>query len=372
LEPNIDTHIKELVHLIHTKYAAPAASVKPAKSMNLAVTIQYLTLDVVSELSLGKPFGDLKADEDVNDYLKASAEGLRIGNVSWALGTMWLRDIPIIGPAISPSEKDASGFGRMMAETRKIIDERRAKPTDEKSDILASFIRNGVSGDDLFHEVFEQILAGADTTAGAIRATLLFLMSNPRAYRKLQAEIDEAVQEGVAPAAPGIISDAEARRLPYLTAVVREGMRIHPPAVNLFSRIAPPEGDAVTVEGEEYFIPGGTMIGYSAWSMHKNNKAVYGNDAEAFRPERWILSEDDPDEKERLARMIKVNDLVFGYGRWVCLGKVVALIEVHKALFELLRHFDFAITNPVKPWETYNSLGLWEINNMPVNVTERS
>jgi cytochrome P450 len=359
------------VHLIRTKYAAPAASVAPWKPMDLASKIQYLTLDVVCELSLGKPFGDLKADADVYNYLKASAEGLRIGNVSWALGTMWLRDLPIIGPAISPSEKDASGFGRMMAEARKIINERKAKPVDGKSDILASFIRNGVTGDDLFHEVFEQILAGADTTAGAIRATLLHLMSNPRVYKKLQAEIDEAVRSGAAPSAPEIISDAATRRLPYLTAVVREGMRIHPPAVNLFSRIAPPEGDAVTVDGKEYFIPGGTMIGYSAWSMHKNNKAVYGDDAEAFRPERWIVDESVAEEKERLAHMIKVNDLVFGYGRWLCLGKVVALIEVHKALFELLRHFDFAITNPAKPWETYNMLGLWDINNMPVNVTER-
>ncbi|KAF2687216.1 cytochrome P450 monooxygenase-like protein [Lentithecium fluviatile CBS 122367] len=372
LEPTIDTHIKELVHLIRSKYAAPAPSITPAKPMDLASTIQYLTLDVVSELSLGKPFGDLKADKDVNDYLKASADGLRIGNVAWALGTLWLRDLPIIGPAISPSEKDASGFGRMMGEARKIIDERRAKPTDEKSDILASFIRNGVSGEDLFHEVFEQILAGADTTAGAIRATMLFLMSHPRVYKKLQAEIDEAVKSGAAPPSPDIISDAEARRLPYLAAVVREGMRVHPPAVNIFSRVAPPEGDAVTVDGKEYFIPGGTMVGYSAWSMHKNNTSVYGSDAEVFRPERWLLNENIPEEKERLARMMRVNDLVFGYGRWVCLGKGVAMIEIHKALFELLRNFDFAITNPHKPWDVYNMLGLWDINDMPVNVTERS
>jgi cytochrome P450 len=364
--------MKELVHLIRSKYAAPAASTTSSQPMDLASTIQYLTLDVISEISLGKPFGDLKADRDVNDYLKASAEGLRIGNIAWALGTLWLRDAPVIGPAISPSEKDASGFGRMMAEARKIIDERKAKPTDEKSDVLASFIRNGVSGEDLFHEVFEQILAGADTTAGAIRSILLYVMSHPRVYRKLQAEIDEAVKAGTAPASPDIISDIQARRLPYLTAVVREGMRIHPPAVNIFSHITPKEGDAVTVEGKEYFIPGDTMIGYSAWSMHKTNSGIYGEDAKVFRPERWIVDERIPEEKERLARMTKVNDLVFGYGRWVCLGKVVALIEVHKAVFELLRHFDFAITDPHKPWERYNSLGLWEINNMPVNVTKRS
>lgn len=340
--------------------------------MDMASKIQYLTLDVISDVGLGKPFGDLKADEDVNDYLKASEEGLRIGNIAFGLGTSWLRDMPIIGPAISPSEKDASGFGRMMAEARKIVNERKLESIQEKSDMIASFIRNGISGDDLFQEAFEQILAGSDTTAASIRIIMLYIMSHPRVYAKLQAEIDGAVKAGNAPASPEIISEIEARRLPYLSAVIREGMRVHPPVVNLFSRVTPKEGDLVVVDGKEYFIPGGTMIGYSAWSMHRNNKTLYGDDAEVFRPERWFVDESIPAEKERLTQMYKVNDMIFGHGRWQCLGRVVALIELHKTIFELLRHFDFALTNPHRPWEVYNSLGLWEIKNMLVDVTERS
>ena len=110
----------------------------------------------------------------------------------------------------------------------------------------------------LVQEVFEQILAGSDTTAAAIRIILLYLMKHPRVYAKLQAEIDEAVQGGKALASPGIISDAQARRLPYLGAVVREGMRMHPPVANLFSKVAPDEGDVAVINGKEYFIPGGT------------------------------------------------------------------------------------------------------------------
>jgi cytochrome P450 len=74
--------------------------------------------------------------------------------------------------------------------------------------------------------VFEQILAGSDTTAAAIRVILFYIMSHPRVYAKLQAEIDEAVENGTAPASPGIISDTKVRQLPYLGAVVREGMRV--------------------------------------------------------------------------------------------------------------------------------------------------
>lgn len=78
-------------------------------------------------------------------------------------------------------------------------------------------------------EVFEQILAGSDTTSAAIRVVLLYIISHPRVYAKLQAEIDETVKNGLAPPSPDVISDAELRRLPYLGAVVREAMRVSLP-----------------------------------------------------------------------------------------------------------------------------------------------
>jgi cytochrome P450 len=192
--------------------------------MDLAKKIPYFTLDVISHVGLGEPFGDLLADKDQKDYLEASEEGLKIGNTAFALGIGWLPGTPIIGPAISPSEKDASGFGRMMAEARKIVDARRLKSTEGKTDMLASFVRNGVSGDDLFQEAFEQILAGSDTTAAAIRIILLYIISHPRVYRKLQEEIDQFAKKHNS--AEDVISDADARQLPYLSAVVREGLRV--------------------------------------------------------------------------------------------------------------------------------------------------
>tara|TARA_R110002003_G_scaffold44_7_gene3249 strand:+ start:7336 stop:7680 length:345 start_codon:yes stop_codon:yes gene_type:complete len=114
------------------------------------------------------------------------------------------------------------------------------------------------------------------------------------------------------------------------------------------------------------------LIGYSAWSMHRNNRTVYGEDAEVFRPERWFVDENTVEGKELYAKMIKTNDMIFGYGRWVCLGKNIAMIEIHKCILELFRHFDFALTNPAEPWKTHNSLGLWEIRDMWVNVTTRT
>ncbi|KAH6616773.1 pisatin demethylase [Boeremia exigua] len=371
LEPSIDSHVQELIQLVRT-YADQTASSKPIKSMDLAKKIPFFTLDVISHIGLGSAFGNLVSNKDVNDYLKSTEEGLKIGNTAFGMGLGWMRENPLIGPAISPSEKDASGYGRMMHEARKLVDARRLSSTEGKSDMLASFIRNGVAGDDLFQEAFEQILAGSDTTAAAIRIILLYIMTHPRVYAKLQAEIDEAVKSDAAPPSPGVISDTEARKLPYLGAVVREGMRVHPPVVNLFSRVAPDAGDVVTVQGKEYFIPGGTMVGYCAWSMHRNNTSLYGADAAIFRPERWLVDESSAAEQAQLKEMVRTNDMIFGHGRWVCLGRNIALLEVHKCVFELLRHFDLALSNPAEPWKTHNSLGLWEIKDMWVDVTARA
>jgi cytochrome P450 len=370
--------------------------------MDLAQKIPYFTLDVISHIGLGQPFGDLLADADVNDYIKSSEEGLRIGNTAWAMGFNWLRNAPFIGPAISPSEKDTAGFGKMMAEARKIVDARKMKSTEDKSDMLASFIRNGVEGDDLFQEVFEQILAGSDTTAGAIRIIMLYVITHPRVYKKLQREIDEAGKARKA-SVDGVVSDAEARKLPYLCAVVREGMRvsyhssslqtlisilssafhaisylelnkrltpytqIHPPVCDIFSRISPPTPTTITISNTAYSIPANTLIGYSAWSMHRTNTTLYGADAPTFRPERWLTT-DDP---ERLTQMKRTNDMVFGHGRWVCPGRQVALIEIHKVVFELFREFDFAVVEPRSPWKTGNCLGLWEISDFWVGVSMR-
>ncbi|KAJ4291335.1 hypothetical protein N0V88_006343 [Collariella sp. IMI 366227] len=133
----------------------------------------------------------------------------------------------------------------------------------------------------------------------------------------------------------------------------------------IIGKDVPEKGDVVVVEGREVFMPGGATIGYSAVAMHRDKK-VYGEDADLFRPERWF----EPDEG-KLAAMLKVNELTFGHGRWQCLGKNVAQMELNKTVFELFRHFDWAIAYPAKPWDIFNAFGLFLISDMWVQVTAR-
>ncbi|KAH7122103.1 cytochrome P450 [Dactylonectria estremocensis] len=363
LERSVDERLQEFLDLIRSKYISSDDHIVP---MDLAKKVQFFTLDVISSVGLGKAFGMLRTDLDVDGYIQSSEEGLSIANNALAVGFSWIAQAPVIGKFIAPSPENNNGFGKMMASCFRVVDERAANPTDKRSDMLASFIRHGLQGDELRSEALEQIIAGSDTTAGAIRGTLLHVISNPRVYTKLQREVDDAVRNGNAPSTgDGLITAAQAKQLPYLNAVIREAMRVWPPVANIFPRDIPPGGDTVVIDGETVFLPGGACIGYSAYAMH-HSEEVYGKDAKSFRPERWF--ESDPD---KLASMIHTNELSFGYGRFQCLGKPVAQMEMGKAVFELMRNFELVLDNPTRPWAARNYLGLFAISDMWVQVTDR-
>jgi cytochrome P450 len=188
---------------------------------------------------------------------------------------------------------------------------------------------------------------------------MLFVMTNPRVYIRLQTEIDSYLKTS------GLLRDQTipsrtAETLPYLQAVIREGLRIWPPATGLISKTTPPSGD--TLNG--IFVPGGTDIGYNAWGVHRN-RDVFGRDSELFRPERWLEA-----TGEKLAAMERTIDLIFGHGKYQCLGKNVAWMELNKILFELIRQFEWSIIDPTSPWKSGN-VGLWMQKDLWVRVTKR-
>jgi cytochrome P450 len=319
--------LNELLSLIQAKYISNSDRIVP---MDLARKIQYFTLDVISCVGLGQSFGMLQADTDMHSYMSSIENGLVAANIALAIGVSWLAQAPVIGRYITPVPQKTEGFGGMMATCFRFVNERMAKETDKRSDMLASFARHGLSGDELRSEALEQIIAGSDTTAGGIRGVILQVITNPRVCAKLQEEIDDAVRTGRAPdRGEGIISAAQAKQLPYLQAVVREGLRVRPPVANIFPRDVPAGGETVEVDGNGIFLPEGVCIGYSAYGMHRAEE-MYGQDAASFRPERWF----EPDQK-KLAAMVRTNELIFGHGKWACLGKPVAQLELSKTIFEV-------------------------------------
>lgn len=158
---------------------------------------------------------------------------------------------------------------------------------------------------------------------------MLYLLTTPSALHKLRAEMDQGIKDG---RISSPVTNAEAKELPYLQAVIKEGLRMHPPFIGLLAKEVPPQGEVI----KGRFVPGGTKIGHSIWHAQRSEK-VYGSDAEVFRPERWLEVVD-----EKAARLMEDTvQLCFGYGRWGCLGKGIALMELNKVFIEVREGFRY-------------------------------
>nr|XP_036576508.1 benzoate 4-monooxygenase cytochrome p450 [Colletotrichum truncatum]KAF6783265.1 benzoate 4-monooxygenase cytochrome p450 [Colletotrichum truncatum] len=331
LEAKIDENIVRLMHLIE-KY------VSKDKEFDFGIKAQYYTLDVISDLAFGEPFGDVESDSDVHQYIHTMEENMP--NIVLTAALPWLLKLfssPLFR-SLLPSEKDAIGVGKTIGIAKKVVAERFGPNKKVPRDMLGSFIAHGLNQEEASSEILMQILAGSDTTATAIRGTLLHILTSPRVTEALRAEIEAAK-----PSWP-VITDAEAREMPYLTAVIKEGLRIFPPVVGLMSKEVPKGGD--TFKG--VYLPEGTRIGYGAWGIFRQTD-VWGSDAHDFRPERWLEA-----EGEKLKSMEGALELIFGYGKWQCLGRNVAMMQLRKIFVELLRRFDLTVIDPTKPWKSLN------------------
>lgn len=204
--------------------------------------------------------------------------------------------------------------------------------------MLGSFIRHGLTPEQAHSEIVLQMyppppyspqlkltkhsIGGSDTTAIAIRIIFLYLMTTPRVLAKLRAEYTHA-------SVSTPITDAEAKNLPYLQAIIKEGLRIWPPITGLQGKLVPPGGDVINGQ----FVPAGTKVGTAIFGIMRNKK-IFGEDVDVFRPERWLEG-----SLETLKEREQTGELVFGTGRFGCLGKRLAWIELNKIFVEV--SFDF-------------------------------
>ncbi|KAK3695739.1 cytochrome P450 monooxygenase [Podospora appendiculata] len=368
LEGRVDDTIAQLVGKIRTKYAASSArglQQQHKPFLDLAMMVQYFTLDSITKIGFGEEFGYIRSEEDVYGYIALVTRLASV--VTLSANVPYLANImssTLVLNLMAPKITDKSGVGRVFYVTKEMVQERWAADDKSRNDILVrspfpgSWMRHGLSQPECETEVLFQLVAGSDTTATALRTTLLHIITSPRVCSALQAEIDQGIRDG---RISSPITNAESLRLPYLQAVIYEGLRMCPPFNGLVLKVVPPEGDSI----DGVFVPGGTRIGHSVDALLRDT-AVFGEDAELFRPERWVEAADEA----AVAEMRRVTELVFGYGRWACAGKNIAFLEMNKVYVELLRVFDFQIVYPARPWTSVNR-SLWLQQDMWVRVTER-
>lgn len=111
LENTIDRNVSALIELIESKYLSTNAVFHP---FDFGRKAQYLTLDVISDVAFGQPFGCLESDSDVHEYIKTTEENLpAIILVSVLPWLNWVLQSRIF-KSFLPSDKDKLGLGKII------------------------------------------------------------------------------------------------------------------------------------------------------------------------------------------------------------------------------------------------------------------
>lgn len=262
---------------------------------------QCYAFDIIGAITYGKRFGFLDKGEDVESLMT-----ILDGHLLYAT---LVGLIPSFHPFLYGlrdwwAGKKGSGRGyllRFTLERMKQHEEAVEKVTSEKDDLEAEDERKGHDLSQAFLFKFlskhaenpakftrqhviasciSNIVAGSDTTAISLSAVLYYLLITPRSLETLRKEIEGFEADGRLSAQPKF---KDTQQMPYLQAVIKEALRMHPATGLPLERVVPQNGTEIA---GRYF-PAGTIVGINSWVEHRS-KAIYGNDADQFRPERWL------------------------------------------------------------------------------------
>lgn len=193
------------------------------------------------------------------------------------------------------------------------------------------------------------MLAGYETTAVALTYCIYLLSKHPQAQERLLKEADGF---------KGQPSYEQLDHFPYAAAVLSEALRLFPPA-SLFSREATQDAQV-----GPYRVPKGTALHISVYTLHHDER--WWQDAEAFKPERWVGDKTGGDRSGGLAY------LPFGSGPKMCIGYKLALEEAIIALVRLYQQFTFRLSEScTEPLSLRQSITMSPKEGVPVYVTER-
>ncbi|GME29203.1 Cytochrome P450 [Neofusicoccum parvum] len=311
------------------------------RAVEMVEFLQFYAFDVIGAITAGNPFGLMTSERDSAGIITAIHHAMQYGGFTGLIPEAH----PWIVRAAALFSRSGVSNNAVGAYIQAQISLRRAGVTPaDKHDFLTKLLQLEAAGAntafDTFNGCGSNIAAGSDTTAITLSAVLYHLLRAPRALAALRREIDAAAADGRV-ADPVTYAQAQ-DQLPYLQAVLKEALRVHPAVGQPLLRRVPPGGAVVAGR----WFPEGAEVGVNPWVAHSNEE-VFGADAAAFRPERW-LEKGEGEEAKRMEGYF----LAFGHGSRTCIGKHISLLEISKVIPQLVRKFDFELVEPEKEWET--------------------
>ncbi|KAH8763249.1 cytochrome P450 [Diaporthe sp. PMI_573] len=297
------------------------------KTVDLGAAVTAFVRDVINEYMFGKHYNDLgKEDFDAGMVVAAQAGGLLwrttkfirfFGPLMRSIPTQWIMAVS------DPVMKDFFRFHLISMNDTKNFMKAAVSPDDDGPRTLVHEIMQSKlpppekSFERVFDEVSTTTGAGFETTAAVIRIAAFHIYSDPKILQKLRAELA---------AAPG--HDLEAlEKLPYLTAIIMEAMRLAPAMATRSARIAQ-DKDLVYAD---WRIPAGTPVGMTTYLLHHDEDEY--PEPRRFSPDRWM----DPSPW----RLGKRTFVPFGKGKRNCIGMYLAWAEIYLLLGNMVHRFEF-------------------------------
>ncbi len=275
--------------------------------------MQSISLKVITEAVFGVTEGERY--EELQDRLKT------LSNVF----NSPINSAFLFFPSLQKDWGSWSPWGRFLRQSQAIdqliyaeISDRRANPDPDRTDILSLLMSakdeqgEGMRDQELRDELITLLVAGHETTASSMAWALYWLHHTPEPKNKLLEELDT-----LSPDAEGM----DIFRLPYLTAVCNETMRLSPSAMLTFTRVAQ---ERVEVAG--YTFEPGDMIQGCLYLTHRRED-LYPN-PQQFNPQRFLDRQYTPYEF-----------IPFGGGSRRCMGEALAQFEMKLVIATIMSEY---------------------------------
>jgi cytochrome P450 len=224
------------------------------------------------------------------------------------------------------------GVGKLDAVIFGFIEERR-KQGHDRGDLLSMLLaaadeQGQMSNQQVRNEAMTLFIAGHETTANALSWAWYLLAQHPAALATLQRELDSVLGGRAATA-------ADLPQLKYAEMVIKEAMRLYPPAWIITRRAVEP------VQIGPYLLPANTIVIMSPYLMHRD--AHFFPDPERFQPERWA--------SEMEKQLPRYAYFPFGGGPRICIGNGFAMMEAVLILATMAQRYqlDLVSATPIDP-----------------------
>ncbi|KAI1079575.1 cytochrome P450 [Whalleya microplaca] len=333
LEPHVDSVINTLVDRL-------VESTDPL--VDLGHWLQLFAFDVIGAISFSRPFGYVEVGDDGGIFLRIQKAFTSIGWITHATWLFWLHQtlMPIIGNWLACNERNTYFFELTVREVKGRVD-RGGDYKDMASQLLSvQKAKPELDDTNIAFMMTTNVFAGSDTTAMGLRSVLYMLLKHPETHKRLLEELEDKRQRKEL---SNPVTFEEQESCIYLQAVLYEALRLFPAVGGLLDRDVPPGGMTI----DRHFIPAGTVVGTSAWVMHRIPE-IWGSDAEEFRPERWLEKENESNLKRFF--------FAFGGGSRTCIGRNISWLEMSKLVPTLLMLFNMKLVDDAELKEEYGAI----------------